>query len=145
MENRRDYLVAKLTRYEKEYLRKVAVSTRNKYIRNNYDYLNIKTVELSDKIPSGDIPVFEMVANKCDAEIKIAERFEDIISDEMLYKKVKALSLKEKMVLFSLYCKRKNINQIAKEMNLARETIWRVKNRAINKLIKSDFGVKENV
>lgn len=44
-----------------------------------------------------------LVINKCEEEIKSAIEFEKIICDEKLYKIVKALSLREKMVLFSLY------------------------------------------
>lgn len=47
--------------------------------------------------------LFDAILNKCVDELKFALEFERLFSDEKLYNIVKALSLKEKMVLFSLY------------------------------------------
>ena len=46
------------------------------------------------------------------------------------------------MVLFSLYKERKSVNQIATEMNLQRSTIWRIKNKAQDKILKYLLGGK---
>ena len=142
MENRRDYLIVDLSKEEKKYLIRIAVSTRNKYIRDNYDYLNIKTVELKDNIPSNDTFVLETIINKCEEKIKTVDQFEQLITDKRLYKSVRALSLKEKIVLFSLYIQNKTINQTAQEMGIARQTVWRTEKRAIRKLLKYMLGGK---
>lgn len=49
------------------------------------------------------------------------------------------------MVLFALYKEEKGINQIANEMNVERTTIWRIKNKAQEKIIKNLLGGKNNV
>ena len=46
------------------------------------------------------------------------------------------------MVLFSLYKERKSVNQIATEMNLQRSTIWRIKNKTQDKILKYLLGGK---
>ena len=71
--------------------------------------------------------------------------FEKVISNEKLHNIVKALSLNEKMVLFSLYKQNKNVNQIAKEMKMDRTTIWRIKSRALDKIMKKMLGGNKNV
>lgn len=49
------------------------------------------------------------------------------------------------MVLFALYKEEKSINQIAKEMNVERTTIWRIRNKAQEKITKKLLGGKNNV
>lgn len=140
MENKRDYLTEKLTREENAYLKKVVVNARNKYIRDNYDFLQNKSINIDDTLVIDESSVLDVVIEKCEKEIKSAVEFEKMISNVKLYNAVKALSFKEKMVLFSLYSQNKNINQIAKEMGIARETVWRLKNRTLDKLMKYILG-----
>lgn len=140
MENKRDYLTEKLTREENAYLKKVVVNARNKYIRDNYDFLQIKSINIDDTLVIDESSVLDVVIEKCEKEIKSAVEFEKMISNVKLYNAVKALSFKEKMVLFSLYSQNKNINQIAREMGIARETVWRLKNRTLDKLMKYILG-----
>ena len=83
--------------------------------------------------------------NKCVDELQSALEFERLFCNEKLYNIAKALSLKEKMVLFSLYKEKKSINQIASEMNLERTTIWRIKNKTQNKIVKLLLGGDKNV
>ena len=89
--------------------------------------------------------VLDIIINKCENEIKSAVEFEKVISDSKLYYAIKALSLREKMVLFSLYKENKSINVIAMEMNLERTTIWRIKATARDKIMKYLIGGKRNV
>lgn len=140
MDNKRDYLVVKLTKEENVYLKAVATTTRNKYIRDNYDYMKNNCVNIDDTLAVEEASVLDMVINKCEAEIKSAIEFEKIITYKELYNSVKALSLREKMVLFCLYGKNKSINQTSKEMQIARETVWRIRNKALNKLAKAILG-----
>ena len=145
MNDKRDYLIEKLTREENIYLKKIVVNARNKYIRDNYDYLQNKSINIDDTLVMDDTSVLDVVIEKCEKEIKSAVEFEKMISNVKLYNVVKALSFKEKMVLFSLYSQNKSINQIAKEMKIARETVWRLKNRTLDKLMKSILGGNKDV
>lgn len=139
---RKDYLLEVLSKEEKSYLKKIIVNVRRKYIRDNYDYLNSKDInwDTCNNIESDSL--FDAVLNKCVDELESALEFERLFSDEKLYNIAKALSLKEKIVLFSLYKERKSVNQIATEMNLQRSTIWRIKNKAQNKILKDLLGGK---
>ena len=49
------------------------------------------------------------------------------------------------MVIFDLYKEEKSIKQIAKEMNVERTTIWRIRNKAQEKITKKLLGGKNNV
>ena len=130
---------------EKAYLSKIITNERRKYIRNNYNYINNSNLQLYEIAEVEAESVLEIVINKCEEEINSALEFEKIISNSKLYEAVKSLSLKEKMVLFSLYKEEKQINQIAIEMNTDRTTIFRIKNRALDKIMHYFIGGKENV
>ena len=67
------------------------------------------------------------------------------MSDKKLYNVVKALSFEEKMVLFLLYKENKTMNQIALEMKKDRTSIWRIRNKALNKIVRSLIGGEKNV
>lgn len=142
---RKNYLIEKLSKEERGYLKKIAISTRRKYIRDNYNNINTKNVHLDDCINMEAESVLDIVLNKCEREIESAVEFEKIISDEKLYHIVKVLSLEEKMVLFALYKENKDMTQIASEMNLGRTTIWRIKNNALNEIINKLLGGNKNV
>ena len=133
---RKDYLVEKLSKEEKKYLKLLVINVRKKYIRDNYENLNNRNVDLYDCINLEGESVLEAVINKCENEIKSAIEFETIMSNEKLYNLVKTLSLREKIVLFSLYKEHKSINQIALEMGIERTTAWRIKAKALDKIAK---------
>ena len=114
-------------------------------LKINYNYLNSTNVHIYDLINVEADSVLESVINKCEEEIKSAIEFEKITSNGKLYYGIKALSLKEKMVLFALYKENKEVNQIALEMKLDRTTIWRIKDKALDKLMRSLIGGEENV
>lgn len=142
---RKNYLLEELSKEEKSYLKKMIVNVRRKYIRDNYDYLNSKDINWDSCADMESDSLFDAVLNKCVDELKSALEFERLFCDEKLYNIAKALSLKEKMVLFWLYKEKKSVNQIATEMNLERTTIWRIKNKAQEKILKFLLGGKENV
>lgn len=142
---RKNYLSETLSKEEKKYLQVLIVNVRKKYLRDNYNYLNHFNVDFLECTNLEDISVLEIVLNKCEDEIKSALEFENIMSDEKLYRIVKALSLNEKMVLFSLYKENKSINQISAEMKMNRTTIWRIKNKALDKIMKKLIGGKKDV
>ena len=137
---RKDYLVEPLSKEEKSYLKKIIINTRKKYIRDNYNYINSTNVQLFSCADVEAESVLEEVLNKCEREIKSAMEFEKVMSSEKLYGVVKALSFEEKMVLFSLYKENKTTNQIALEMKRGRTSIWRIRNTALNKIMRKLIG-----
>lgn len=137
---RKDYLVEPLSKEEKSYLKKIIINTRKKYIRDNYNYINSTNVQLFSCADVEAESVLEEVLNKCEREIKSAMEFEKVMSSEKLYGVVKALSFEEKMVLFSLYKENKTTNQIALEMKKDRTSIWRIRNKALNKIMRRLIG-----
>jgi len=142
---RKDYLQEELSKEEKSYLKKLILNVRRKYIKDNYEYLNSKDVNWDTFEDMECSSLFDTVLNKCVDELKSAIEFERLFCDEKLYNITKALSIKEKMVLFALYKERKSINQIANEMNVERTTIWRIKNKAQEKITKNLLGGNNNV
>jgi DNA-directed RNA polymerase specialized sigma subunit len=142
---RKNYLQEELSKEEKAYLKKLILNVRRKYIKVNYEYLNNKDINWESCADIESSTVFDTVLNKCVDELKSALELERLFCDEKLYNITKALSLKEKIVLFSLYKEGKSVNQIAKEMNVERTTIWRIKNKAQEKITKSLIGGNENV
>lgn len=142
---KKDYLVECLSKEEKKYLKLIIINTRNKYIRDNYEQINNKNIDLYDCINVEGESVLDVVVKKCEEEIKSAIEFEKVISNEKLYNIIKALSFNEKMVLFLLYKKGESINQISKEMHMDRTTIWRLKSRVLDKIMKKLLGGIENV
>lgn len=142
---RKNYLLEELSKEEKLYLKKIVVNVRRKYIKDNYDYLNSKDINWDTCADMESDSLFESVLNNCVDELKSAVEFEKLFCDEKLYKITKALSLKEKKVLFSLYKEGKSVNQIASEMKVERTTIWRIKNKTQDKILKFLLGGKENV
>ena len=142
---KKDYLVEELSKEEKLYLKILIVNARKKYIRDNYNDLNSNNIDLYNCINLTGESVLDVVINRCENDIRSAFEFEKIISNEKLYNIVKALSLKEKMVLFLLYKENKTVNQIALEMKIERTTVWRIKARAIDKIMRKLLGGSENV
>lgn len=137
---RKNYLLEPLSKEEKSYLKKIVINTRKKYIRDNYNYINSTNVQLFSCADVEAESVLEEVINKCEREIKSAMEFEKVMSSEKLYNVVKALSFEEKMVLFSLYKEKKTTNQIALEMKKDRTSIWRIRNKALNKIMRRLIG-----
>ena len=142
---RKNYLQEELSKEEKSYLKKLILNVRRKYIKDNYEYLNSNDVNWDTFEDIECNSLFDAVLNKCVDELKSALEFERLFCDEKLYNVTKALSVKEKMVLFALYKEEKGINQIANEMNVERTTIWRIKNKEEEKIIKNLLGGKNNV
>lgn len=137
---RKNYLVEPLAKEENTYLKKMIINTRKKYIRDNYNYINTTDVQLFNCADVEAESVLEEVLNKCEREIKSAVEFENAMSSKKLYGVVKALSFEEKMVLFSLYKENKTMSQIALEMKRGRTSIWRIRNTALNKIMRKLIG-----
>lgn len=142
---RKDYLKEGLSKEEKIYLKKMILNVRRLYIKENYDFINPKDLCWDTCEDIEGESVLETVLNKCVDEIVSAMEFEKVICDEKLYNIIKALSLREKMVLFSLYKEGKTIKQISKEMNISEKTISRSKTNAHKQIIKKLLGGEKNV
>lgn len=132
---RKDYLLKKLSKEEKLYLKRIVMTARNKYIEKNYDYINNTDMFIGDSDFIEGEPVLDVVLQKCQDEVDSALEFEKTLSNPNLYNIVKTLSLREKEVLFYLYKKQKSINEIAEIMNVDRKTIRKYRDRAQAKII----------
>lgn len=142
---RKNYLVEKLSKKEKTYLEKIVTSARNMYYRKNCDYITNETSELNEEIGESEDLIFDAVFEKCQKELKSAEKFQETLQNSILYKYVKALSLRERTVLFYLFWEKKKINEIASIMGVNRKTVGRIRDRGIEKLAKNMIGGNDNV
>lgn len=61
---RKNYLLEKLSKEEKSYLKKMIVNVRRKYIRDNYDYLNSKDINWDTCTDIESDSLFDAVLNK---------------------------------------------------------------------------------
>ena len=132
---RKNYLVKELTSEEKVYLKRIVMTARNKYIQKNYNYINNTNIVMNDELFAEET-VLNTVLRKCQDEVDSAIEFEKIISNPKLYNIVKALSLREKEVLFYLYKEQKNIKEVSEIMHLDRKTVRKYRNVAQEKIIK---------
>ena len=131
---RKDYLVEELSKEEKLYLKRIVMTAKNKYFERNYNYINNTSVLVDGIVSAGEESVLDAVLEKCQEEVKSAREFEKTLSNPSLYNIVKALSLREKEVLFYLYKKQKNINETAVIMGLDRKTIRKYRDEAHRKI-----------
>ena len=137
---RKDYLLEKLSNEEKLYLKTLIVNVRRKYIRDNYRFINGKYIDYSELKLEDSESIFHTLIHKFDKELKSAMEFEKLISNEKLYKIIRALSLKEKMMLFYLYKEEKDIYEVAKIMNISLATAYRLKNQALDFIMRKFIG-----
>lgn len=131
---RKDYLVEKLSKEEKLYLKRIAKTARNKYFEKNYNHINKTKIMTNESIFVEEESVLEKVLNNCIEEMESAVEFEKIFLNPTLYHVVKALSLKEKEVLFYLYKKKKSISEISRIMKLDRKTVRNFRDVAQKKI-----------
>lgn len=131
---RKDYLVEELSKEEKLYLKRIVMTTKNKYFEKNYNYINNTSMFIDEIVSAGEESVLDAVLEKCQEEVKSAREFEKTLSNPSLYNIVKVLSLREKEVLFYLYKKQKNINETAVIMGLDRKTIRKYRDEAHRKI-----------
>jgi len=133
---RKNYLVEKLSQEEKIYLKKIIMTARNKYIEKNYDYINNTNMLIEESIVDREDSVLDVVWQKCQEEVESAMEFEKALSSPILYNVVKALSLREKEVLFYLYKKGKTMVEITKIMNISISTVTRLRDKAQGKIVE---------
>lgn len=131
---RKDYLVEELSKEEKLYLKRIVMTAKNKYFEKNYNYINNTSMFVDEIVSAGEESVLDAILEKCQEEVKSAREFEKTLSNPSLYNIVKALSLREKEVLFYLYKKQKSINETAFIMGLDRKTIRKYRDEAHKKI-----------
>lgn len=131
-----------LSNEEKSYLRKIVESTRKDYInKNKYCVLEDDIDSINEKflVSIENIEVnFEI---KCEKEIS-PSKIEDVFWDKNMNKIVKALTLREKLVLFSYYFESKTDSQIAEVLNKNPDTIRKIRGRALKKIKEQYLKVK---
>ena len=131
---RKDYLVEELSKEEKLYLKRIVMTAKNKYFEKNYNYINNTSMFVDGIVSAVEESVLDSVLEKCQEEVKSAREFEKTLSNPSLYNIVKALSLREKEVLFYLYKKQKSMNETAVIMGLDRKTIRKYRDEAHRKI-----------
>lgn len=131
---RKDYLVEELSKEEKLYLKRIVMTAKNKYFERNYNYINNTSMFVDGIVSAVEESVLDSVLEKCQEEVKSAREFEKTLSNPSLYNIVKALSLREKEVLFYLYKKQKSMNETAVIMGLDRKTIRKYRDEAHRKI-----------
>ena len=140
---RKDYLKEKLSNEEKLYLKTLIINVRKKYIRTNYKFINSKCIDYSELNIEDSESLLDTILYKFERELKSASEFEKIIyNNDKLYKIVRALSLKEKTMLFYLYYENISIEQIPKIMNISRATAYRMRESILDKIMKKMLGGK---
>lgn len=125
-----------LSNDEKSYLRKIAMYTRKDYLRKNkYIFIEDDIDEIDEKFLISIENVEINVEVKTDMEI-CAPNIEKIFKDEKMNKIVKALTLREKLVLFSYYFENKIDSAIGKALNIKGDTARKIRIRALDKAKK---------
>ena len=142
------YTVYKLSKNEKSYLRQIVINIRNEYLRKN------KYIFIESEIDDVDEKLLISIENiEINFEIKserdiCAPEIEKVFQDKNMFNVVKALTLREKLVLFSYYFEKKTDAATGKALNINGDTARKIRIRALEK-IKKEYrrmkGSNENV
>ena len=128
------YTVYELSKEEKTYLRQIVINTRNKYFRKN------KYIFIENNIEAADEKFLISIENvEINFEIKserdiCAPNIEKVFKDENMFNIVKALTLREKLVLFSYYFEKKTDAAIGNALNINGDTARKIRIRALEKI-----------
>lgn len=131
---RKDYLVEELSTQEKLYLKKIVMTGRNKFIEKNYEYINNSIILIDHAVLVEEDSILESVLQRCQEEVNSAREFNRALSNPALSNIVKALSLKEREVLFYLYKEKKSINETSEKMKISTRTVSRLRDKALDKI-----------
>lgn len=130
------YTVYKLSKNEKSYLRQIVINTRNEYLRKN------KYIFIESEIDDVDEKLLISIENiEINFEIKserdiCAPEIEKVFQDKNMFNIVKALTLREKLVLFSYYFEKKTDAATGKALNINGDTARKIRIRALEKIKK---------
>ena len=141
-----------LSNKEKAALITIARRARYDYLRkNDYTYLEDDIDMIDEELLIAEENIEKTVAEKIDGDI-CASDFEKIFDDPYLIKISKALTKKERLVLFSYYMEKdENVeltentdNVVAKKVNMKPDTARKTRKRALGKLKKEYLKLKGN-
>lgn len=120
---------------EGRYLKKIVMYTRSEYLRKNkYIFIEKEDIDEVDEKMLVSIDNVEISFEiKSEKEI-IAPKIEDVFRDEKITKIVKALTLREKLVLFLYYFEDKNDREIGKSLKIKQNTVQKTRKRALEKI-----------
>lgn len=120
---------------EGKYLKKIVMYTRREYLRKNkYIFIEKEDIDEIDEKMLVSIENVEINFEiKSEKEI-IAPKIENVFRDEKITKIVKALTLREKLVLFLYYFEDKTDKEIAKTLKSKEDAIRKARNRALEKV-----------
>ena len=130
----------------------IARRARYDYLRkNDYTYLEDDIDMIDEELLIAEENIEKTVAEKIDGDI-CASDFEKIFDDPYLIKISKALTKKERLVLFSYYMEKdengeiteKTDKVVAKELNMKPDTARKTRKRALEKLKKEYLKLKGN-
>lgn len=134
----------KLSKKEKSYLRQIVINTRNEYLRKNkYIFIESEIDDVDEKllISIENVEInFEIKSERdiCGPEI------EKVFKDKNMFNIVKALTLREKLVLFSYYFEKKTDAATGKALNINGDTARKIRVRALDKIKKNYKKMKGN-
>lgn len=123
-----------LNNKEKAYLRGIAINTRNDFLKNE-KYKKYEEIELeeTEEIVDKDNKIEDILV-VIDNENVDSYCIEKVFEDKKIMKIVEALTLKEKLVLFSFYFENNTDLEISKALNEKADTIKKVRQRALIKI-----------
>ncbi len=130
----KNYLKGELSKEEKVYLKKTVRTAKYNFIEKLNRDFNENTLELNEKIVIDKESVVNDVLENCLKELESAISFEETLSNPLLYKYVKQLSLREKKIIFYLFWKKKQMNEVAEIMNINRKTVRDNRDKALAKI-----------
>ena len=134
---RKNYLKESLSKQEKSYLKKIIMTARYNYIEKMNRDINERTISLNDEIIIERESILNDVLEECLNEIESAIDFEETLSDPKLRVYVKKLSLKEKKIIYYLFWKKKQINEVANILQINRKTVRENRDKALAKIGKN--------
>ena len=132
-----------LNENEGKYLKKIVMYTRGEYLRKNkYIFIEKEDIDEVDEKMLVSIDNVEInVEIKSEKEI-IASKIENVFRDEKITKIVKALTLREKLVLFLYYFEDKTDKEISKSLKCREDSIRKARKRALDKIQIRYFQVE---
>lgn len=125
-----------LTEKEKGFILGIILNTRNDYLRRN-KYSKVKYVELEKaEIIITDEMVEYNVIRGCDENLSDSE-LGNLFENSKIKKIIdRALTNKQRSVLFLYYCKNKKDKEIGQILNLKEDTARKIRNRALKMIRK---------
>ena len=125
-----------LTEKEKGIILGIILNTRNDYLKKNkYSKIQYVTLENIEMVKS-EYMVEDVVQKNYNGSMSVSE-LGNLFTDLKLKKIIeKALTEKQRYVLFLYYCKNKKDKEISLILNLKEDTVRKIRNRTLEKIRK---------